>query len=70
MNIPLDASESFAFEWAKTQSFAPEKTGPNSYTARSTIDRDVSVSALTPGEFIREVAAASARLKARKGAKK
>lgn len=62
----LDASEAFAFEWAKSQSFAPEKTGPNSYTARSTIDRDVSVSATTPGEFVREIATASAHLKRRK----
>lgn len=59
----LDATERFAFEWAKAQGFNPEKIGPNDYRARSSVDRDVTVSALTPGDFVREIASASKRVK-------
>lgn len=65
--MTLDASETFAFEWAKQNGFSPEKRGPNDYFAISSVDRDMTVSATTPGQFVREVAATVARI--RKGGK-
>lgn len=61
--MTLDASETFAFAFARELGFLPEKVGPNNYLARASVDATLSVSAPTVGQFVRELASASKRMK-------